>query len=171
MGSRDCLKFLCAFVILGVASTEWASAAESVLSVDKSLIIQIVIFVASIFILNNLLFRPLLNIVEKRERLTVGAIEEAKRLEAEVERIIGEYNRRLNEARAQAMEERNEMRRQAQRAAEELVERAKREAQILIEEAKSKLEGEMGVIKERIKPEIEVLAKELALQILGKKEL
>src|SRR3990172_12395266 len=93
------------FTIL-VISTIDANAAEDLLKVDKTLIIQIVIFLAAIFILNPLLFKPLLQLVERREQLTTGRIKEAKELERKVEQIIKEYKEKLDEVRAKAKEKR-----------------------------------------------------------------
>ena len=149
-------------------STYNARAAEDILSVDKTLIIQIIIFVAAIFILNSLLFKPLLELVGRREKLTTGTIEEAKQLGEKVEQIINEYNVKLNEARALAMEERSEIRRQAQTAYEDIVKKAREEAQTLLEEAKGKLQSETKEIKEKVRSDIEVLAHDMASRILGK---
>ncbi|MBI2485864.1 MAG: ATP synthase F0 subunit B [Deltaproteobacteria bacterium] len=157
------------FILIALLiSTFNARAAEDILSVDKTLIIQIIIFVAAIFILNSLLFKPLLELVVRREKLTTGTIEEANQLGKKVEQIINEYNVKLNEARTQAMEERNEIRRQAQSAYDDIVKKAKEEAQTLLEEAKAKLQSETKEIKEKVRSDIEVLAREMASRILGK---
>jgi F-type H+-transporting ATPase subunit b len=165
MRLKEILFFILTFLLI---STYRATAAEDILSVDKTLIIQIIIFIASIFILNAFLFKPILELLEKREKLTTGTIKEAKKLEEEVEHIIKDYEAKLNEARSQAIEERGEIRRRAQAAAEDLIGKARKEAQILLEEAKIKLELEAKEIKEKIRPDIEVLARELASQILRK---
>jgi F-type H+-transporting ATPase subunit b len=146
-----------------------AGAAEELLKIDKTLIVQLIIFIATIFILNSLLFKPLIGVVEKREKLTTGRIKEAKELEEKVEQIMKEYRAKLDEIRAKAMEERNEIRREAQAAAEDLIGRTHKEAQALLEEARSRLNLETRDIRERIKPEIEVLAREIVLQVLGRK--
>ncbi len=146
-----------------------AGAAEELLKIDKTLIVQLIIFIATIFILNSLLFKPLIGVVEKREKLTTGRIKEAKELEEKVEQIMKEYRAKLDEIRAKAMEERNEIRREAQAAAEDLIGRTHKEAQALLEEARSRLNLETQDIRERIKPEIEVLAREIVLQVLGRK--
>jgi F-type H+-transporting ATPase subunit b len=156
-------------LIIFFISASNAGAAEELLKLDKTLIIQLIIFIATIFILNSLLFKPLLGLVEKREKLTTGRIKEAKDFNEKVEQIVREYRIKLDEIRAKAMEERNEIRRQAQSAAEDLIGKAHKEAQALLEEAREKLELEAKEIRERIKPEIEILAREMALQILGRK--
>jgi len=143
-------------------------AAENILSVDKTLIIQIIIFVAAIFILNSLLFKPLLELLGRREKLTSGTIEEAKELGEKVEQIINEYRIKLNEARSLAMEERNEIRRHAQTAYEDAVKKAREEAQVLLEESKVKLQSETKEIKEKVRSDIAVLSRDMASRILGK---
>jgi len=151
-----------------LSSIHQANAAEDILSVDKTVVIQMVIFLASIFILNSLLFKPLLLLVDKREQLTTGTIEEAKKLEEKVGQIIEEYNSKLNEARARALEERNETRRQAQVLHEEMIKKAREEAQALLEEAKQKLELETREIKGKIRSDVETIARDMASRILGK---
>jgi F-type H+-transporting ATPase subunit b len=160
--------FVLVLTILFVSVSD-AEAAEELLKIDKTLIIQLIIFIATIFILNSLLFKPFLRLVERREKLTTGRIKEAKELEEKVEHITREYRAKLDEIRAKATEERNDIRREAQAAAEDLIGRTHKEAQALLEEARSKLKLEANEIRERIKPEIEVLAREMSLQILGRK--
>jgi F-type H+-transporting ATPase subunit b len=162
---RIYLLFIFTFLVI---STTNAKAAEELLRIDKTLIIQMVIFISAIFILNSLLFKPLLQLVERREQLTTGRIKEAKELEKKVEQIIKEYKEKLDEVRAKAMEERNEIRRVAQTAGEKLIAKAHDEAQALIQEAKAKLWLEASEIREKIKPEIEILARDMASQILGR---
>ncbi len=161
-------KILLFVLTILVISTANAKAAEELLKIDKTLIIQIVIFVATIFILNSLLFKPLLQLVERREKLTTGRIKEAKELEGKVKQIMKEYKTKLDEVRARALEERNEIRRGAQAAAQEMIGKAREEAQALLEEAKARLELEAKEIRAKIKPDIEVLAREVASQILGR---
>ena len=162
------MKTLALTLITVILSIHQANAAEDILSVDKTVVIQMVIFLASIFILNSLLFKPLLGLVDKREQLTIGTIEEAKKLEEKVGQIIEEYNSKLNEARARALEERNETRRQAQVLHEEMIKKAREEAQALLEEAKHKLELETSEIKGKIRSDVETIARDMASRILGK---
>jgi F-type H+-transporting ATPase subunit b len=155
------------FIILTISTTN-ALASEELLKIDKTLIIQVVIFIATIFILNSVLFKPLLQLVERREALTTGRLKEAKELEARVTQIMKEYKEKLDEVRAKAMQERNEIRREALTAGEKIIAKAHNEAQALLQEAKAKLESEAREIREKIKPEIEILARETASQILGR---
>ena len=148
--------------------TSNASASEDILKVDETLFVQLIIFIVAIFILNSLLFKPLIQLVDRREKLTTGTIAEAKRIREELEKIREEYNSRQNEARSQAILERSEIRRQAQLSSEEIIKRAREENQAFLDESIKRLESETREIEEKIKPTIEILAKDVASIVLKK---
>lgn len=148
--------------------TSNASASEDILKVDETLFVQLIIFIVAIFILNSLLFKPLIQLVDRREKLTTGTIAEAKRIREELEKITEEYNSRLNEARSQAILERSEIRRQAQLSSEEIIKRAREENQAFLDASTKRLESETREIEEKIKPTIEILAKDVASIVLRK---
>lgn len=145
-----------------------ALAAEDLLSVNKTVIIQIIIFIAAIFILNALVFKPFLSLIDRRHKLTRGAIEEAEELERKVKGIIEEYDQKLAEARAQAQEERSKIVQEAESASSAMISKAREEAEGILEEAKGKLETEASVMKEKLKGEVQLLAKDIASKVLGK---
>ena len=106
-----------------------AFAGDELLSLDKSVIIQFVIFIASIFILNSLFFKPLLGISDRRENLTKGTVKEANELSEKVQQIIGDYEAKIGDARSEASEKRAELRREAQLAAEGMISEVRKETQ------------------------------------------
>lgn len=166
MKKRDLIIFLTSTIFI-ISYTD-AIAAEDILKIDKILIFQIVIFVAAIFILNSLLFKPLFQLLDKREKLTTGAIKEANELRQRIDQIINEYNAALDEARFQALEERNKIRHHAHIAAGEIIEKARDEAQTLLNLSKVRLESEKIEKGKSIEPEIKSLARIVASRILEK---
>ena len=162
-------KFLTAVSLLFLlVSATQAFASEDLLAVNKTVIIEIVIFIAAIFILNKLVFKPFIELIDKREKLTKGALQEAKELEDKVKGIILEYEAKLNEARVQAQEERNKIVKEAETAANGIISKAREETAGLIDEAKKKLESETQVIKEKLMGDVQILAKEIASKVLGR---
>lgn len=152
-------------IVFLIAYTD-AIAAEDILKIDKTVIFQILIFVAAIFILNSVLFKPLFQLVDKREQLTTGAIEEANALRQRTDQIIDEYNSKLHEARSEASEERNKIRNEANKAADEIIKKTRAQAQTLLNQAKDKLELERLDKERLIEPEIKSLGRNVASQIL-----
>ncbi|NIP38144.1 MAG: ATP synthase F0 subunit B [Candidatus Dadabacteria bacterium] len=156
------------FILLSTTASAFA-ASDDILSIDpKHLGILIAIFVASIVLLNKLLFQPLLELDEKREQLTSGTSSEAKDLKQKAEATINEYNEKINEARIETQEQRNLIRKEAQSSAAEMMERARADAGSLLEEAKTKIDNEADAIREKIKPEIELIAKDVASKLINK---
>ncbi|MCK5392211.1 MAG: ATP synthase F0 subunit B [Deltaproteobacteria bacterium] len=152
--------------VIGIATNAYAS--DDLLSVNYTVFIQIAIFLLAIFILNKLVFKPFLNLVDRRDKLTRGAIEEAQALEVRVEEIIEEYDVKLNEARALAVEERNKIILEGQTVADSIIGKAREETEVILEDAKIKLEADTQEIKEKIKGDIDELAEDIASRVLGK---
>ncbi len=155
--------------VIGFAFTANVFASgNDLLSVDKTVFIQIVIFLAAIFILNSLVFKPFIALIDKRHELTRGAISEANELEQKVKSIIGEYDAKLHEARLVAAEERNKIIHEAQVVSNEMLAIARAEAGALMDDAKVELEAETKEMKAKIKGDIDGIAKDIASQVLGK---
>lgn len=156
--------------VLGLfaATAPGAFAADNLLSVNKTVFIQIVLFLVAIYVLNKLVFKPFLNLTDRRDKLTRGAIEEAKELEEKVAHIIEEYDAKLAEARAQALEERNKIVQEGQSAAEDILSKAREETSELLHEAKHKLEVETEEIKNKVKSDVDDIAQDIASRVLGK---
>lgn len=155
------------FALVILSSNAYAASGD-LLSVNYTVFIQIIIFLAAIFILNKLVFKPFLNLVDRRDKLTRGAIEEAHELEEKVKSIIEEYDVKLHEARELAIEERNKLILEGQAVAGEILSKAREETGGLLEEAKAKLAADTKEIKDNIKGDIDKLADDIASKVLGK---
>ena len=153
--------------LLFITSNAFA-ASEDLLSVNYTVFIQIVIFLIAIFILNKLVFKPFINLVDRRDKLTRGAIEEAHELEDKVKTIMEEYDAKLHEAREIAAEERSKLILEGQTVAGEVLSKARQETGALLDEAKAKLEADTKEIKDNIKGDIDGLAGDIATKVLGK---
>ena len=155
------------FIVLCTADNLYAS--EDILSINPThLGIIAAIFVISIIVFNKILFTPLMDLDEKREKLTSGTSSEAKELKLKAEQTIKEYGEKINEARVQVQEERNLIRKEAQSSAAEMIERARTETGAVLADATSKIEKEARELREKIKPEIELIAKDIASKLINK---
>jgi len=163
------MNFYYLVIIVLLSATDSAFASEdNILSLDKTLIIQLVIFVSAIFMLNKLLFKPLLELDSRRQKLTTGTISEAKELKIKAEETIKEYKEQMNIARAQVQEERNEIRKHAQASASEMITRARGEVNGLLDEARANIEKESQEMRDKVRPEVELIAKDVASRLINK---
>ncbi len=161
-------NFILCFSLLSLITSSAYAASGDLLSVNYTVFIQIVIFLIAIYILNKLVFKPFINLVDRRDMLTRGAIEEAHELEDKVKALIEEYDVKLNEARAFAVEERNKLIQEGQSVAQEIIGEARNETGALLDEAKVKLEADTKEIKDKLKNDIDGLATDIASKVMGK---
>jgi len=155
-------------LLLLVCAPQAAHASEDILSLNKTFFFQLIIFVVAIFVFNSLLFKPLLELSERRRKLTIGAVKEAEEFEEKSGSLVEDYERRIRSARAELQLEREGVKRRAQEDAMKIIDSARAEAQSLIGKARVELESESKEIKGRLKPEIEEIAGEIASAVLGR---
>lgn len=158
---------LCLAVFGLFASAQPARAAGDVkLSVDWTVGIQFVIFLVALYFLNALVFRPLLDVRERRERLTEGTLAEAERVTEKARVTVAEYEKRIAEARNRATEIRNELRQRGQEEASRMLADARAAAQAELERKRTALEEEVSKMKSGLGPEIDALAEKICERIL-----
>ena len=123
------------------------------IGVDFSLIPAILIFLALIFALEQLHFKPLLRVQAERESRTSGLVAKSRqdldycmetfsKYEAAVRSGRTEGYRIQEEARAEAMKKRAEALQEARRGAEKLLEESRGSIQAEVQAAKVQLERE-----------------------------
>jgi F-type H+-transporting ATPase subunit b len=71
------------------------------LSADYTLLIVWAIFIVLIFLLNEILFKPINKVLDDRERLTVGAVNEAKSAIASYGKQLANYEEKIRVVRGE----------------------------------------------------------------------
>ena len=69
--------YIFVFIILTMSSCSF-KIGEGLISFDQTMLLQFAIILLALYILNALIFKPLLSLLDRREKLTKGTIEEAK---------------------------------------------------------------------------------------------
>lgn len=163
------LKYFYYLLISILFLTDSAFAAEdNILSLDRTLIIELLIFISAIYILNKFLFKPLLELDSRREKLTTGTISEARELKLKAEETVKLYKEQIDIARAQVQEERNETRKLAQSYATEMISRTRGEVGTMLDDARDNLEKESQVMREKIRPEVEIISRDIANRLMSR---
>lgn len=128
------------------------------------LIFQIVNFLVLLFLLQRLLFKPILRLMDQRAAKVRESIDEAHRMQ-QVADEIREMNERIQEdAKRQANEILEGARRMAEQYEAHEKERAHKEADLLIERAKDEIQLE----RDRAVAEVRRIAVDLAIDAAGK---
>lgn len=130
---------------------------------------QIAGFIALYFILNTLLYKPVLKTLEERYKKGEGKKKEALDLEAWLRERLLDYENRLNEPRVKAQEERLRLKQEGLDKEQEILENARKNSQAGFLEAKTKLKEEAKSALSRLKEESKTISKDIAEKILNRK--
>jgi F-type H+-transporting ATPase subunit b len=140
--------------------------AGSVLSVDGSFLFIFLSILCLIFILNRTLFKPINQVLDERERLGAGRLEEAKRLLAQHEVRLSGYEAQMQKARADAYQQLEAQRREAQAARAELVAQARAEVAGQVEGARQDIARQTESAKTKLEQDARAMAAAIASQLL-----
>lgn len=137
-------------------------------SLDYSLGIQIINFVLLIFILNRILYKPLLGMIDKRKQQLADSETEIRRLRETVEHQIVAYEEKLRQAKAAALEEKNEIIRRGAEEARAITDAARAEIPALMEQFQVRMGKEIDAAKRILTSRSQQLSLEIAEKILGR---
>ena len=138
------------------------------ISIDSSLAIQIVNFLALIFLLNILLYKPILGIIAKRKQQSAAAEEEIARLKETVDEKMAAYEAKLQQAKNEAMEQKNEIIIQGTAEAAAAIAAVRDEIPGLMGQFQTRMEEQMTAAKGTLADHSRQLSREIAEKVLGR---
>jgi len=139
-----------------------------VVSLDYSLGIQIINFVLLIFILNRLLYKPLLGMIDKRKQKFADSEAEIRRLRETVEQQMAAYEEKLIRAKTAAVEEKNEIIRRGADEARAITDAVRAEIPGLMAQFQVRMGQEIDAAKKVLTSQSEKLSIEIAEKVLGR---
>lgn len=137
-------------------------------SLDYSLGIQIINFLLLIFILNVLLYKPILGMIDKRKKQFEDSDAEIRRLQETVEQKMAAYEEKLRQAKAAAVEQKNEIIRQGAEEAKTVIDAVRAEIPGMMERFHAQMDGEIGAAKKILTDHSQQLSVEIAEKVLGR---
>ncbi len=156
--------------VLQLATGALASAAEHpIIDIDATAFIQFGIFVVMALVSTKLLFKPYLQMREKRDAGMDGARKQAEDLSAEADAKLRDYEEKLANAKARAQAERRKMRDEAAAHLQSVTDKARVSAQEAVESANKKVVSEMEAARAELLPKADTLASEITSKLLGRK--
>jgi F-type H+-transporting ATPase subunit b len=138
------------------------------IDINSTFWIQLVNFVVLMLVLNVILYKPILSVMEKRKQHLQGLDDEVKSLEETVDRKVADYEEKLRQARLDAMNERNEIQRMASDEGKAVTDEARQEIAKLVEGFKKKMNKEMADVRKVLKSQAEKISVEISEKVLGR---
>ncbi len=138
------------------------------ISLDYTLWIQIVNFLLLIFILNFILYKPIMGILEKRKEQIEGSEQEIKELNLTVEQKEARYQEKLRLAKNDALEQKKAIVREGSDSAKAILDGARSEVPKIVEQFEKKVAQEVGDARLALREQSEKIAMEIAQKVMGR---
>ena len=135
---------------------------------DKTLFVQVGLFILLWIVLKPLLFDPMLKLFEEREKKIEGTIADARKIDFQSAEAKATYDAALAAARAEGALERDRLRAEGIKTENELLAAARLASQKKLEEGRQKSQGEMDAARSDLSKERQVLARDVATRVLGR---
>ncbi|PYM08169.1 MAG: ATP synthase F0 subunit B [Candidatus Rokuibacteriota bacterium] len=165
-----CGRIVCAAVWLGLPAQALAQEAEhgggGLISIDKSLAVQMVNFLLLLLLLWRLLYKPFVGKMHERAAVIKQALEEAQLARAEAERQQEEHAARLRTAYSEAQTIRDAALKEAADEQRKLVAAARVEARRLVESGRVQMEADIRRAREELRREVGDLATSVAERLI-----
>lgn len=123
-------------------------------------------FLVLLFLLNKILFQPMLKVFKEREEAIDGALDAAKDMEARKDDALEKMRAELSAAAQKAREAFDEIKGEGQKKQKAVLEAANAEAAKLIGEARDKLRAEADRARSALRDDVEKFSEEIVNKLI-----
>jgi len=139
-----------------------------VVSLDYTILVQMVNFIILIFILNALLYKPILGIIGKRKQKMDESDSEIKRMNQTVEQKMAEYEEKVRLAKVDAMEQKNAIVKQGSDVAKGIIDAVRGEIPAMMEQFHAKMGKEVEEARAILHSQSQKISLDIAEKVLGR---
>ena len=137
------------------------------LDFDYTVVFQMGIFILLMFLLEPLLFRPVLRIFALREQRTEGVKAQARALEERAGELLKRYETELERVHRAAATEREKLRQETTALEAKILHEARESSERLLDDGRRRIESEVNRIRFDLGRESEQISRSIAAKALG----
>jgi len=153
-------------VIIHVPSALAFAEQENILSIDGSFFFILILFIVLVILANRLIYKPILQVLDKRDRLTVGASGEAASITDDYNKRLSHYENTIRQAKADSYRDLEARRKEALGKRAEIIDATKAQIGSLIDSAKGDLLGKTNQAKHDLDRDAVAIASQISSTIL-----
>ena len=139
------------------------------ISLDISILYQIVIFLVLWLILSKVLFRPYLDLLDERERRTGGTRHDTIDLEQAGARLKAEYEDKISQARSAGSAAKDAIIQEGRQERERLLQQAREAAARTLESARRDVQSQLERERDLAAAEVAGVAQDMVSKLLGRR--
>jgi len=133
----------------------------------KWLIVLAINFLALLFILNLILFKPLLKLFKEREDTVKGSLDAAKDMSAKREEGITRLNRELAETRSKAKETFEALKAEGLNKNKEVLGAAETKVSAMLDKARAEVKAEAEKARKALRADVEKFSDEIVRKLVS----
>lgn len=138
------------------------------ININFTLLIQLVNFLVLLFILNAILFKPIMAKMRERDARIRGDREKAAQLAETVEERERQHQEELTKAKLVAAHDKTSLLADAKKKETDILHKARNEAANIVEGMKASIQTEVAEVRNTLKAQMTPLAQSLAEKVLGR---
>ena len=139
------------------------------ISVNATLIVQIILFLITLFLLNRLFIRPIRKMVQNRTRFFQDTEGRILSLEKETEELKKRFDKLQKDARKNAFQESNRLKIAGNTQADEVMDQSKSRAASIRAEGEARAEAEKEKERPLLKDQAVVLSNEIVEKLIERR--
>lgn len=139
------------------------------IELNWTILVQMFNFLLLMFVLNKILYQPILKIIAERDAKVAEGKQQVKELAEEGSRMVAVYNEKLQAAKVEAMATKANARKQSAEQVNKVIEEARKNAEQIMVQVRQQVADEIAAAKKQLEPELASMANTIAEQVLGRK--
>lgn len=139
------------------------------IALDYTLFVQIINFLALVFLLNMVLFRPIRRVILARQARMASYEEDIGELGDNQQGLLGEVDQQLTEARREGLGVREKLRHEGSQEESSILDQVKKEVDEEWTRVEAMIKKDVAAARESLQAQAEDFATALSAKILGRK--
>lgn len=138
------------------------------ISLDISILYQVILFLVLWVILNKVLFQPYLRVLQEREVKTTGAQHDSSALEHEGAALKRQYEEKIAQSQAAGYAVKDAIVQEGRQQRERILSQAREEAAASLDNVRREIAAAMQHEKQTAAAEVSAVASDIASKIIGR---
>ena len=139
------------------------------ISINATLLIQLIHFLLLLFIMNRLMLQPLLKVIQEREAYTVNTKSEIKDIEVKIGQLKEQFIAKENDARKDAARERTDITNVGLNEADGFLNKSREEVSVIRQQAEKEVEAEVSKTQPLLADQASSLVSGIMEKIIGRR--
>ncbi len=141
----------------------------ALISINETLVVQLVSFLIFLFIINRIMFKPLLSVIDERNEHIQGMQMEAVKAEEELDKVKRMLRKNEKAVKDEAFSIRSELEAAGDQQATDIFKEAKDQIDAMREEAQAEVDAQLEEARKSMEKESEILVVQIMEKVLERR--